>query len=600
MSDQPVSFFKKHQVAIAATVGVAASAAAAYYVLQQTKSSSTSQASGDSHVKKSKKKHKKSSKKTKKAYPVDGSGDPTVTKEYADSLTEEQKDSIALALKEDGNEYFKNKEFEQAVKYYTAAIALKEDPAFYSNRSACYIALKDFEKVIEDTSTALKLKPDYTKCMLRRATAYEQLGKYEEAMFDLTAATIYGGFNTKPTEQSLERILKTYSYELVADKLKNRVPQLPTASAIASFFAGYSEDQLFDGLPKSTDGLDPSSAEFFLVSAVKKICERSYTGYEEADSFIQQALSVYEATEDKSSEEFKSGYSLALEYSCIFDFLKSDPLKALEEIEKALSLHPRARSYVFKAMIYADRQDVSDAEKCFESALELQPAASDIYYQRGQMYYLFSQLDKAEEDFKKAKELDPKNMYAYIQLACIQYRKEDFAGSEKAFQEAKKLFPTSPEIPNYYGEILADRGEFDKAVEQFIISHKLEDALPKISVGVTPLVNQAALVARQPTSEGLLGAIELLEKATDIDPKSELAKITLAQLKLQVGKTEDAIKLFEEASNLARSLDEKIQATSFAEASKIQVKIHTDPVLGAKIKEMIEQHGGPQALGMMG
>lgn len=568
------SFLKKHQVAIAATVGVCASAAAAYYILNQTTTTELA----------SKKKKKAKKAKKKKAYPTDDSGNPLITEEYAAGLSDEQKDGIALALKEEGNEVFKNKQFQEAIKFYTAALALKEDPAYYSNRSACYIALKDFERVIEDTTSALKIKPEYTKCILRRATAYEQLGQHQNAMFDLTAATIYGGFKTKPTEEALERVLKTYSYEIVADKLKDRVTSLPSASSIASFFSGYRERPI-EGLPESPEECAAGSGDLFLVSAIEKINERSYTGYEEADSFIQQAIAAYE------KEGAKQKLAVALEYAGIFDFLKSDPLKALEEVDRAIALHPRARSYVFKAMISADKQDVAEAERCLELAIKLDPKSSEIYYQRGQMYYLFGQLDKAETDFTKAKDLNAKNLYAYIQLACIMYRKGDFPAAEKDFQEAKKLFPTSPEIPNYYGEILADKGEFERAAVQFEVAYKLEEALPKLSVGVTPLVNRAALLARQPTPEGLQTAIELLEQACDVDAKSELAKITLAQLKLQVGRTEEAIKLFEEAADLSRSLEEKVQATSFAEASKVQVKMHADPVLGPKIRRMMEQYG---------
>jgi import receptor subunit TOM70 len=586
---ESVSFFKKHQVAIAATVGVAASAAIAYYALSQTAATPAQEKTSK------KKKHKKTKKAAKKAYPTDEAGNPVVTKEYFDSLSDEQKDAVALALKEDGNELFKNKQFEEAAKFYTAALEVKQDPAFYSNRSACYIALKDFAKVIEDTTAALKIKPDYTKCILRRATAYEQLGDYREAMFDLTAATVYGGFNTKPTEESLERILKTFSYQLVAEKLKDRVPQLPSAASIASFFSGYQEESTVEGLPSSAAELEPNTGDFFLVSAIENINERSYTGYEKADSFIQQAISAYE--KEEQTESVKHKLAVSLEYAGILDFLKSDPLKALEEVERAIELHPRSRSYVFKAMISADKQDVTEAEKCLEAAIALDPSSSEIYYQRGQMYYLFGDLEKAELNFTKSKELNPKNLYAHIQLACIIYRKGDFTGADKAFQEARKVFPTSPEIPNYYGEILADRGDFERAATQFDVSYKLEEALPKLSVGITPLVNKAALLARQPTPETIQLAIELLEKACDIDAKSELAKITLAQLKLQAGKTEEAIKLFEEAADLSRSLEEKVQATSFAEASKIQVRIHSDPVLGLKIKEMLEAYGAQNLQG---
>ena len=75
--------------------------------------------------------------------------------------------------------------------------------------------------LLKDTTEAINLKPDYTKCILRRATSFEVLEKYEDAMFDLTALTIYGGFSNKSIEQVLERVLRKHSIKIVELKPKN-------------------------------------------------------------------------------------------------------------------------------------------------------------------------------------------------------------------------------------------------------------------------------------------------------------------------------------------------------------------------------------------
>lgn len=59
----------------------------------------------------------------------------------------------------------------------------------------------------------------------------------------------------------------------------------------------------------------------------------------------------------------------------------------------------------------------------------------------------------------------------------------------------------------------------------------------------------------------------------------------MAQLKLQQEDVEEAIQLFEEAADLARSFEEKLQATTFAEATKVQKKIRADPFIKGKIDE---------------
>ena len=53
-------------------------------------------------------------------------------------------------LKELGNKCLSNKQYDEAIDYYTAAIALKEDHVFYSNRSAAYLSKGDSEKALLD------------------------------------------------------------------------------------------------------------------------------------------------------------------------------------------------------------------------------------------------------------------------------------------------------------------------------------------------------------------------------------------------------------------------------------------------------------------
>ncbi|MCG8711198.1 hypothetical protein JHU04_004599, partial [Brenneria sp. 4F2] len=43
----------------------------------------------------------------------------------------------------------------------------------------------------------------------------------------------------------------------------------------------------------------------------------------------------------------------------------------------------------------------------------------------------------------------------------------------------------------------------------------------------------------------------------------------------------------EEAADFARTVDEKLQATTFAEAAKVQKKIRADPIVSAKIEETL-------------
>ncbi len=99
----------------------------------------------------------------------------------------------ALKFKEEGNELFRNKEYEDASEIYSKAIDYcpnddinKENLAtFFGNRAACYFAMNEYDLTIEDCTEALKLKENYTKVLVRRSQAYEKVEKIEEALEDM-------------------------------------------------------------------------------------------------------------------------------------------------------------------------------------------------------------------------------------------------------------------------------------------------------------------------------------------------------------------------------------------------------------------------------
>lgn len=67
-------------------------------------------------------------------------------------------------LKDKGNAALSANNFEDAVRYYTEAIAL--DPTnhvLYSNRSAAYAKCKKYEEALQDAEKTLEMKNDWPK-----------------------------------------------------------------------------------------------------------------------------------------------------------------------------------------------------------------------------------------------------------------------------------------------------------------------------------------------------------------------------------------------------------------------------------------------------
>ena len=120
--------------------------------------------------------------------------------------------TTAKEWKEKGNHLVQERKYQEALDCYTKAIELdKNDPILYSNRSAMYYNLNDFENALLDAEEAIYLKPDYAKAYLRKGNALEKQYKYQEALDTYQI----GLQKDKNNTQLLE------AYQKLEDSLKN-------------------------------------------------------------------------------------------------------------------------------------------------------------------------------------------------------------------------------------------------------------------------------------------------------------------------------------------------------------------------------------------
>lgn len=100
-------------------------------------------------------------------------------------------------LKEEGNKYFKQSNYTESIRFYTMAVDLAwsrplwEPLAFQyvreelapvlSNRSAAYLALKNYVEAYVDAEMVTRLKREWSKGWFRKGKALVGLGRIEEA-----------------------------------------------------------------------------------------------------------------------------------------------------------------------------------------------------------------------------------------------------------------------------------------------------------------------------------------------------------------------------------------------------------------------------------
>lgn len=110
----------------------------------------------------------------------------------------------AEAKKELGNKAFAAKEYDEAIKHYTAAIAIdSKNCVYFSNRSACYGGKKEWASAAKDAKECIKVNPSFIKGYYRLANAQSEQNEFEPAL-----ATVKQGLAIESDNPQLQKQLR--------------------------------------------------------------------------------------------------------------------------------------------------------------------------------------------------------------------------------------------------------------------------------------------------------------------------------------------------------------------------------------------------------
>jgi len=138
----------------------------------------------------------------------------------------EDKLNQAEAKKKLGNDAFAKKDYKIAIELYSEAIELDpQNHIYYSNRSACYAAEKDFAGSMKDAQMCVKIEPSFAKGYYRLAVAQLELGSPDEAV-----STIRDGLKQDPGHKDLARLLQKMKKQKKGTR-SNKAPKFDASSA---------------------------------------------------------------------------------------------------------------------------------------------------------------------------------------------------------------------------------------------------------------------------------------------------------------------------------------------------------------------------------
>lgn len=488
-------------------------------------------------------------------------GDEESPENMADSrvaaLDEATRKKLGQSLKSRGNKFFQAKRYEKAIDLYTHALRFEKDPVFFSNRAACYAAHKEYEKTIDDCSSALEMEPRYIKAMIRRAQAYENMERHRESLYDFTSACILEDFKNNVAAESAERVLKKLAEAEARERVEKREPRLPSKSFINGYLNSFISCGDRAALGEDDNG-ELSEADQLYNEALDLIADNKYA---QAIESIEKAISVINGSGLSGVVRADDIYSI----SGMFNFLKSNLDVAKVNLDKALEINPKhVRSLLRSANLFTEKKDLDVVTSLLDQANEVQPGNAEVYFQKGQAHFLKQDFVDAAKDYERAMELDPEFVYPRIQLGVVQFKTGKLQEAMSTFDEAMKKFPARSDLYNYYGEVLAEQGGTDSAINAFEKATELDPSNP------LPLVNQAIAVFQ--SSGQASTALDLIQNALKADSECELAVAALSQIYLQLGMFEESMSMLRRAVDLAKSEEEMVSAITFRETTSAQYR----------------------------
>lgn len=583
-----------------AGVTVVVAGGSVYYLTRPAESQASSDSASSSEKKSAKKSKKKAAKKDAEKAAEDAAPEsksapkpaaveeqnddlPEVTEESVGQLTEQQRKDYAAKLKAAGNKAYGSKDYNRAIDLYGQAILCKADAVFYSNRAACWNAMSNWSKVIEDTTAAITIDPEYIKALNRRANAYEQEARYSEALLDYTASCIIDQFRNDASAQAVERLLKKVAESKAKAIMEGKDKKLPSPTFVSNYLQSFRDSGLPEGLEETAD-LPEGSGKALLRKGLKAIKLRTGEGYTEAAESFEKAI---------EAGGLEKNEALAYNMRGTFRYLRGDSDSALDDLNKSLELDPSlVQSYVKRASMHLEQTKRDEAARDFELAIEHNPNDPDIFYHRAQLHFILSEFSMAATDYQKSIDLDSQFIFSHIQLGVTQYKMGSIASSMATFRRCIKNFGDKSDVYNYYGELLLDQQKYQEAVEKFETAVEMEKKIVGEKGGgmnVLPLINKALALFQW--KQDFSAAEDLCQKALIIDPECDIAVATMAQLLLQQGKVTDALKYFERAAELSRTEGEIVNALSYAEATRTQLEVQEKyPQLASRLQGM----GAPQ------
>jgi len=345
-------------------------------------------------------------------------------------------------LKAQGNAAFSAKNYDQAVEFFTSAIEL--DPSnhvLYSNRSATYASLGQFNQALADAVKVVEIKPDWAKGYSRKGAALQGLGKVDEAI-----SCFEEGLKIDPENDSLKSALKDAEAQVQQE-------QSQFGDMFGNFFSNPNLTTLLS--------LNPSTAPFMkqpdFVEKLKEVQKDPKKLSQHLQD--QRMMSVF---------QFAMQSMLGQGSGVNFDSAEDDgePEAPKEEPKTEQRAHKEEKP---KPKQHA-QEDLNPEEKekreKKQRALEAKNEGNELYKKR--------KFQDALGKYEEAIDMDPTDMSFHLNKAAVYLEMGEFdssvKSSEKAIEVGRSVRADYQSIAKAYtriGNAYSKQTKWDEAIKAY-------------------------------------------------------------------------------------------------------------------------------------
>lgn len=206
----------------------------------------------------------------------------------------------------------------------------------------------------------------------------------------------------------------------------------------------------------------------------------------------------------------------------------------------------KALAHYTMGIIYDNRQKPALAAREYEKSLKYVSRSAPAHLRLGADYLVLGDEEKALREFEAAKEIDPENKETRILLALVyanrgirHTRDKKFDEALRNMEKATELYPESAQLYFYTGVIYEQTGKKVRAAENFRKAIEFDPTLAEA-------YNYLGYMFAE-DGENLDEAVELVQKALQLDPGNPAYIDSLGWTYFKSGKISEAIKELERA-----------------------------------------------------